>query len=177
MKQILMFYHCIIFADDIALFTTSPETLQMQLNSIYEYSWRSGLKINSSKTKICIFEKRKSSDLYKWTIYNYELKSVSSFCYLGVTFYYTGYMLHSIKNLVERAYKAYHNILSLFDRIHLDIKTKLHIFETMITPILLYSAEVWGIYGYKDIDKLQIKFYKHILGVNKQTNPKRGGVW
>ena len=47
----------LIFADDIALFTTNPESLQLQLNSIYQYSCKWGLKINLNKTKICIFEK------------------------------------------------------------------------------------------------------------------------
>ena len=39
----------------------------------------------------------------------------------------------------------------------------------MVTPILLYGAEVWGIYEYKEVDKLQIKLYKQLLGVSKQT--------
>ena len=79
-------------------------------------------------------------------------------------------MLFSVKNLIERANKAYHNILSRFERLHLDIKTKLTIFETMVTPILLYGAEVLGgIYEYKEVDELQIKFYKQLFGVSKQT--------
>ena len=39
----------------------------------------------------------------------------------------------------------------------------------MVTPILLYWAEVWVIYEYTEVDKLQIKFYKQLLGVSKQT--------
>ena len=36
--------------------------------------------------------------------------------------------------------------------------------------VLLYESEVWGIYGYKEIDKLHLQFCKHILNV-KQQNP------
>ena len=40
----------------------------------------------------------------------------------------------------------------------------------MVTQIfLLYGAEVWGIYEYTEEDKLQIKFYKQLPGVSKQT--------
>ena len=39
----------------------------------------------------------------------------------------------------------------------------------MIVPILLYGSEVWGIYGYKEIDKLHLKFCKRILSVKQQT--------
>ena len=28
----------------------------------------------------------------------------------------------------------------------------------MIVPILLYGSEIWGIYGYKEIDTLHLKF-------------------
>ncbi len=39
----------------------------------------------------------------------------------------------------------------------------------MVSPILLYSAEVWGINDYQDADKIHMKFCKTILGVRKQT--------
>ena len=74
----------LLFADDIALFTTNQESLQLQLNSIYQYSCKWGLKINVNKTKICIFEKRKSTCLYSWTINQQALEIVDEFCYLGL---------------------------------------------------------------------------------------------
>ena len=43
--------HMLLFADDIALFTTNQESIQLQLNSIYQYSCKWGLKINVNKTK------------------------------------------------------------------------------------------------------------------------------
>ena len=50
----------------------------------------------------------------------------------------------AVKVLQEQALRAYYNSLSLFDRVHLDIKTKLSLFDKMIAPIILYRAEVWG---------------------------------
>ena len=47
---------------------------------------------------------------------------------------------------------------------------KLLLFDKMIVPILLYGSEVWGIYGYKEIDKLHLKFCKRILSVKQQTS-------
>ena len=46
---------------------------------------------------------------------------------------------------------------------------KLSLFDKMIVPILLYGPEVWGMYGYKEIDKLHLKFCKRILSVKQQT--------
>ncbi len=39
----------------------------------------------------------------------------------------------------------------------------------MVSPILLYGAEVWGLNEIQDPDKIHIKFCKTILGVRKQT--------
>ena len=48
---------------------------------------------------------------------------------------------------------------------------KLSLFDKMIVPILLYGSEVWGINGYKEIDKLHLKFCKRILRAVKQQIP------
>jgi len=50
--------YMLLFADDIVLFTTDHVSLQAQMNSLYEYSVKWGLKINVNKTKVCVFEKR-----------------------------------------------------------------------------------------------------------------------
>lgn len=78
-------------------------------------------------------------------------------------------MKNVAKTLSDQALKAYNALVSLFSRVNLDIKTKLCLFDSMISPILLYSADVWGIYDIKDIDKIHIKFCKYILGVRQQT--------
>ena len=78
-------------------------------------------------------------------------------------------MRNSVKSLYDQALRAYNCILSLFGRVNMDLKTKLSLFDSMVAPILLYCSDVWGIYGYNEIDKLYIRFCKTILGVSKQT--------
>ena len=51
-----------------------------------------------------------------------------------------------------------------------DVKTKLRLFDSLISPILLYASDVWGIFGYDHIDKIHIKFCKNLLGVRAQTS-------
>ena len=65
--------YMLLFADDIALFTTSPESLQLQIDNLYHYSTKWGLKINVNETKICIFEKRNQRHNYEWQIDNEKL--------------------------------------------------------------------------------------------------------
>jgi hypothetical protein len=160
----------LIFADDIVLFTTNPVSLQNQLNNLYLYSSKWGLKININKTKICIFEKRKCRCNYTWSINNENLEIVNSFVYLGIKFLYTGNMSNTVKILNEQALRAYHHLVSIFGRVKLDVKTKLALFDALVTPIILYGSEVWGIYDNPDIDKLHYKFCKNILCVKQSTS-------
>ena len=54
--------------------------------------------------------------------------------------------------LCNQALKDYGNFLKLFDRNPLDIKTKISLFDAVAVPIILYGAEIWGVYTYRDID-------------------------
>ena len=54
----------LLFADDLALFTTEKHSLQAQLDSIHLYSTRWGLTINVAKTRMCVFQKRKQRHIF-----------------------------------------------------------------------------------------------------------------
>ena len=47
------------------------------------------------------------------------------------------------------------------------LKKKLSMFDSLLKPIILYGAEVWGIYDIKIVDRIHIKFCKSILGVRQ----------
>lgn len=166
----LLSAYMLLFADDIVIFTINEESLQALLNNIYVYSLNWGLKINVYKTKICIFEKRKSRCNFIWSINGSNIEVVDSFCYLGIRFYYTGNMNFSVKCLNDQALKAYNNLLSVFSRLNLDMKTMFSMFDSLVAPILLYGSEVWGAYSIKEVDKLHLRFCKNMLGVRSQTS-------
>ena len=48
----------LMYADDAIFFSKSAQTLQNMLNKLHNYSNEWGLKINTDKTKIMIFEKK-----------------------------------------------------------------------------------------------------------------------
>ena len=43
------------------------------------------------------------------------------------------------------------------------------LFDKFIDPILNYGCEVWGFHNSPDIEKIQLRFYKRILGVKNST--------
>ena len=69
------------------------------------------------------------------------------------------------KALSDQALRAVNNLLGLFQRVGLDIKTILALFDSLVTSILLYGADVWGLYDYSCIAKKRAtKFLLKILG-------------
>ena len=143
--------------------------MRTPFDSIYQYSVKWGLTINVNKTKLCIFEKRRSNHDVMFYINGQQIQIVDSCTYLGIKFNHLGTFTDAVKCLHDQALIAYSNLLYLFDRIEFDIKTKLALFDSMVVPILLYGAEVWGVYNIKEVDKLHLRFCKYILGVKKQT--------
>ena len=160
----LLSKYLILFADDIVLFTTS---LQSQVNSLYQYSFKWGLEINIEKTKVCVFEKKsfKQQNIF---INGKAVDFFDNFTYLGLVFNYTCSCNLAVKTLNDQALRAYKNLLRIFDKNPLDIKTKISLFDSMVKPIVLYGAEVWGVYNFKSIDNLHLRFLKYLLGVKKQ---------
>ena len=103
----------LLFADDMVLFSTDPAELQLLLNKLYTYSTEWGLKVNTLKTKICIFEKRKSDIEFTWSYNGENLEVVDSFIYLGRKFTSNGSFETGIKALSDQALRTVNNLLSL----------------------------------------------------------------
>ena len=51
--------------------------------------------------------------------------------------------------------------------IPLDLVSDL--FDTLVTPVLLYGCEIYAPYKYKSIENVNLRFCKYILGVNAST--------
>jgi len=112
--------------------------LQSQLNSIYTYSLKRGLKINVNKTKICIFEKRRRQNNFEWYINDEKLEIVESFIYLGMKLVKNGNLMYAVKTLSDQALRTMNNLLILFKKIKLDIKTKLFLFDGNTYFIIIF---------------------------------------
>ena len=72
-------------------------------------------------------------------------------------------MHNALSALHDQALKAMSNLLYLFKQVKVDIKTKLVFFYVMVSPILLYGAEVLGIYCLMAVEKMHIKSAKSFL--------------
>ena len=65
-----------------------------------------------------------------------------SYSYLGVTFNYNGNFNTARKKLLDQAKKSSYGLFSKIQSINIPIDLQLKLFDSLATPILLYSAEV-----------------------------------
>ena len=58
-----------------------------------------------------------------------------------------------MKHNNDKAKKALFKIEILPRRVDLQVKTRLHLFDSLISPILLYGCELWG---YENMEQIEI---------------------
>ena len=76
-------------------------------------------------------------------------------------------MLTSVTRGISRYYKSISSSLCIKLNLPLDIASEL--FDSLVSPILLYGCEIWGCGNCKAIESLHVKFCKIILKINKNS--------
>ena len=124
----------ILFADDIALMSSTAQGLQHQLNLLYNMCNQLALEINTAKTKVMVF--RKGGFLgrnEKWYLGQEEVEVVKKFVYLGFTFTTSMTMTQNVKTLALKGKKAAYELVRVKNK--LEVITKeiyFKIFDTQI---------------------------------------------
>jgi len=138
------------------------------------------LSINAKKTKVMIFQKRaKKCTESSFHVDNEIIETVQNYTYLGTLISSTGNFSMALDKLKE---KALHALFSLRKHTHISKLSPLlanKIFDMMISPILTYNSEIWGVCVKPDfkswdspqIEKTHLQFCKRYLEVsNKASN-------
>lgn len=162
--------HILLFADDQAVLASTAYQLQQKLDLISELFDLLGLTLNASKTKIMIFEKRKSKSQHTFT-WKYEtLQIVNEFTYLGVTFHRNGHFREAAKDFISKAVAAATNVLDICWKARIPpIEVHRNLFSTLSKSVLLYCGPVWGLNYTDEIEAVQCKFWKKLLRLPQST--------
>ena len=167
-----------MYADDLVLISQTEEGLQSNLDSLNSYCKQWKLQINIKKTKCMVFNRGNGLCKSNLTLDNNIIENVKHFKYLGFTLGAKNCNL--TKTMEDLATKAKRVIFALNNKIKLSLlpmRLALKIFDSQVTPILLYGAEVWGPYlntnfnlWDKNITEMtHTQFLKRILGCNIQS--------
>ena len=129
------------------------------------------LTVNLEKSDIVVF--RNGGPLArheKWFYDGVAVNVVNSYKYLGVFLSSRLSFAHACDDLASRAKKAVYLIfraLWKFGDFSLPIFFKL--FDSQVTPILLYASEIWGLQIHDSIEKVHLFALKKLLQVSPRT--------
>lgn len=163
----------LLFADDLVIMSETEAGLQSGLNRLAEYCDKWGLTVNTKKTKVIVFSKSgRAGFKSNWTYKGQTLERVTNFKYLGYHFSSSGTFSKGTQELTNSARRAMFSLKKIVVR-NPSIKpsTQLHIFKSMIEPILCYCSEVWGLSRADPMERLHLSFLRSILHV-KSSTPK-----
>ena len=159
------------------MISRSAKNLQIILNKLESFCENADLSVNLDKTKIMIFNNcGKSLNNYLFRYGVDELKTVKSYKYLGLMMSPFGNFNLARQELKKVALKALYKLQKeMGNHFRENIKLTMKLFDALISPILFYVSEVWGIDCKGKLEKdpaelVQNKFLKWLLGDNKHCN-------
>ena len=163
--------YLILFADDMVIFSDTPEGLQLSLNRLQRYCDSWNLTVNSDKTKVMVFRKGgRLSNNEQWFYNGVTLEIVNQFNYLGLVFTSGGSFMQATKTLSGKALRAMCSLLSITRNMEVPLNIMLNLFDSFVCSILSYASEIWGFMNAERIERVQRKFCKWMLNVKQSTN-------
>ena len=178
--------HCLLYADDLILFSQTYNGLQEKLIKLNNYCNKWDLSVNTKKTEVMVLSNDdKYTPAERFNIGGVEINYVNYYKYLGIEVHKNVDMIPSAENLCVRSWKAIFRINTAFRGIDFDPSVKLKMFDKVVRPITCYNSEIWGCFNnlhkspnqtqfWNRVEKLpwenlQNKFCTNLLGVSKRS--------
>lgn len=181
------FCRVILYADDLAILSESPEGLQNMLKHLDDFCNTYKMVVNTAKSAVVVFNSNFLAGKIPntWYFKGMELPIKKEFVYLGILFVgdhgRKGGTHKAGDRQLATANSATH---ALWKRcIEIDLanpKTVSYLYGTLIQPILNYGCEVWATDQLGNIDTshglvskyetIHTKFLKRALGVRDSTS-------
>ena len=170
----------LLYADDLVLLSKSREGLRNCIDIVSSFckSWH--LTVNHKKSKVLIFSRKTSETIreMKFLLHNKPIEIVQDFTYLGVKISSTGNLQNHRSITKEKAIHALFKVSKTIDFKKLKPKQAEKLFDTLISPIITYGCEVWGVYLKQNFaswdkeltEKVHLRFCKYYLGVNSKSS-------
>ena len=145
------------------------QALTYKMHSMHSQNTALNGILNTEKTKVLVFSRGKIRKKPSITYGGSQIEIVYDFKYLGVTFNHNNNFVLAQKRLYDSASRAMFGLLKKCKNLTLPLEVKIELFDTLIAPILLYGSEVWFPKMNDLAMKLQLRYYKLILGLRKCT--------
>lgn len=130
------------YADDIACWSVNREELERSVGVWRDCFEEAGMRINASKTVFLRVGRRGGEEL-EVELDGVRLENVQSFNYLGSKFTGTGVM-EDISERIQKYNKVTQTLFPIIKNKNVPLEAKRTIFETVMTPVLMYGSECWA---------------------------------
>ena len=138
----------LIFADDIALISSTWSHMQRKTSRLERNAVYVGLKMSVKKTKVMRINARRQDSI---KISGSEIEDTDEFTYLGSTATKDGGAEADIRKRLSKARNSFNILGKVLKSESYSRKTKLRLFQGNVIPVLLYVAELWRVTGTDDL--------------------------
>ena len=125
------------------------------------------MAVNFDKTKVMVFRKgghRARSE--KWFLDGNAIGVTSYYKYLGLVLSSRNSWSKAVATLAEQADKALVIVSNASRNVGgFPFNSHFKLFDSLILPILLYGSEIWGYQYFEDLEKVQRKWCRKLLGL------------
>ena len=111
----------------------------------------------------------KTRNIPKFQFGETQLEVTDQYKYLGLIFNFNGKFTKAKNLLYDKGTRAMFALLRRGRQLQLPVDIMIHLFDTLVKPVLLYGSEIWALEGTEILEKLHLRFCKYILLVNKTT--------
>ena len=162
----------LLYADDIGLLAPTEQSLQLMLNTLHEWCIKWRLLINQEKTKIIHFRPVSVQiTQFDFKCGELALEKESTYKYLGLWFHEHLDMKFAVNELTKSASRALSALYTKFLNVGgMDYDVFCKLYESLVEPVLLYGAGLWGLSEQKRVNMVQNKACRYFLGLGKNAS-------
>ena len=134
----------LLWADDLLIMSESEVGLQNSLSHLDSFCQKWRMTINTDKSNVMLIQKGKRTSNRSFYLQNQTLKIVEEYKYLGCIIDNKGAFNLCKQDLHKKGLKALFKLYTAFAGSPPKPHIYNNLFDTLITPIILYNCELWG---------------------------------
>ncbi|CAB1110695.1 unnamed protein product [Ectocarpus sp. CCAP 1310/34] len=166
-----------LYADDAAIVSLTPESLEKMMSIIVRVAGLFGLMVSEPKTEImCMLPKGLGERPFAVSAAGQTYKQTDRFVYLGRTICADGKVDREITSRICRAWKCYRrNSTSMYDRKRANRQLKIRLLQAEVVQTLLYGCASWSLAAehYTKLNGTHRQFLTRCIGWSKRKRSDR----
>lgn len=159
------------YADDVATIAEEEAMMKGMIKTLERYVEQKGLEVNVDKTKVLRCRRgggRQKKVVWRWK--GKEIEEVKKYKYLGYVMMANGGQKEHIEERVKKGAVVMREVWGIGKRkFRKDWARRMWLFDRLVWTVVSYGAEMWGWKEREEVERLQDRYMKWIMGVRRCT--------